>query len=70
MGKIIGAALVGVIIGAAVGEAIKRQKPELPGQISAKIKKGLAGIRDAFKEGYAQAAAPAAEADAEPAPAV
>ncbi|HUT23549.1 MAG TPA: hypothetical protein VM492_04325 [Sumerlaeia bacterium] len=59
MGKLVGAVLVGVVIGAAVSEIIRRQKPDLHRDLIQKCKNGLGAVKDAFKEGYAQASAPA-----------
>lgn len=64
MGKILGAALLGVIVGAAVAEYMNKQRPDLVNNLGDKMKKGLQALKDAFKEGYAQTAKPSETAPA------
>lgn len=59
MGKILCAALLGVVIGAAVSEFIHKEKPELIGNLGDKLKRSANALKNAFKEGYAQTAKPA-----------
>jgi hypothetical protein len=69
MVKVLGAVAIGIVLGAAVAEVINRTKPNFAGNLGQKLKNGMAAVKDAFKEGYEQAAAPSDEAAPESAPA-
>ena len=65
MGKLIGAALVGVVIGAAIAEIIDKQKPDLVRNLGKSVKNGWQAVREAFGEGYRETAMGAATVPAE-----
>jgi hypothetical protein len=55
MGKVLGAVLIGVVIGAAVSELLRREKPDFCKDLGGKLKKGMGAVKQAFREGYQQA---------------
>ena len=55
MGKVLGAVLIGVVIGAAVSELLRRERPDFCKNVGEKVKKSMGAVKQAFKEGYQQA---------------
>lgn len=55
MFKILGAVVVGIVIGAAVDELLKSKNPDFLKGIDAKVRQGVRAIKDAFSEGYTEA---------------
>jgi hypothetical protein len=50
--KVIGAVVVGVVVGAVVYDAIKKKKPTSVQEVEEKVSGTFRGFVDAFKEGY------------------